>query len=130
MKFASILAAAFIAASASTVAPLALAHADHGKPQYGGIYGEAGTFQLELVAGEHALTFYATLHGEVISTKGASGKVTILGADGSSSEVPLVAAGENQLIAKVKHKPAPGSKILAAVSMPGKPAANIRYVIE
>ncbi|HEU6454162.1 MAG TPA: hypothetical protein VN201_01725 [Roseateles sp.] len=130
MKFTSILAAALIAVSSSAVAPLALAHADHGKPQYGGIYGEAGTFQLELVAAEHTLTFYATLHGEPIATKGASGKVTILGADGSSSEAQLVAAGDNQLVAKIKQKPAPGSKILAAVSMPGKPAANIRYAIE
>ena len=130
MKFTFILAAALIAVSASAVAPSVLAHADHGKPQYGGIYGEAGTFQLELVAGEQALTFYATLHGEAIPTKGASGKVTILGADGSSSEAELIPAGNNQLIAKIKHKPAPGSKIVANVSMPGQKPANIRYAIQ
>jgi len=130
MKFPSIFAATLIAVSATVTAPLVLAHADHGKPQYGGIYGEAGTFQLELVAGEHALTFYATLHGEPIPTKGASGKVTILDAEGGSSEAVLTPHGSNQLVAKIKSKPATGSKVVANVTMPGQQAANIRYAIQ
>ncbi|MDE2600548.1 MAG: hypothetical protein KGL40_13090 [Rhodocyclaceae bacterium] len=130
MKFTSILAAALIAVSASAIAPSVLAHAEHGKPQYGGIYGEAGAFQLELVAGEQALTFYATLHGEPIPTQGASGKVTILGADGSSNQAILTPAGNNQLVARIKSKPAAGSRIVANISLPGQKPALIRYAIE
>ncbi len=129
MKLASTLISITTAALIAVAAPLAHAHAEHGMPQYGGIYGEAGTFQLELVAKNKEIVFYATLHGEPIATKGASGKVTILGAEGKT-EVELHAAGDNKLVAKLKDKLASGSKIVATVTMPGKDTANIRYSIQ
>ena len=44
--------AALAAAAVLAVVPAATrAHADHGKPQHGGVVAEAGSFQGELVAG-------------------------------------------------------------------------------
>jgi copper(I)-binding protein len=125
MKLASILAAAMIAVAAPTVH----AHAEHGQPQYGGIYGEAGTFQAELLIKDTQATIYLSNHDDVISSKGATGKLTILGADGKS-EVELKPGADNQMTATLKAKPAKGTKVMATITLPGKKAANVRYVIE
>lgn len=125
MKLISILAAGLIA----TTSPLVFAHAEHGQPQYGGIYGEAGIFQLELVAKDKQFVLYVTDHGESVSTKGATGKLTVLGTDGKS-EVALKPAGENQLIGKVGAKPAKGTKVVATVTLAGKKTATVRFVLE
>ena len=125
MKFASLLTATLIAIAA----PAVHAHAEHGQPQYGGIYGEAGTFQAELVVKGSKVTLYLTVHGEPLSAHGASGKLTVLGADGKS-EVELKPAADNQLVAHLKNPLAKGAKIVASVALPGKAAANVRYSIE
>jgi hypothetical protein len=125
MKLASILTAALIAIAA----PAVHAHATHGQPQYGGIYGEAGTFQAELVVKDAQVTIYITLHGEPVSAKGASGKLTILGADGKQ-EVELKPASDNKLLAHLKSPLAKGSKVVANITLEGKGPANVRYSIE
>ena len=125
MKLASILTAALIAVAA----PAVHAHAEHGQAQYGGIYGEAGTFQAELVVKDTQATIHVTNHGQALSTKGASGKLTILAADGKS-EVELKPAADNQLVAVLKTKPAKGAKIVASITLAGKSPANVRYVVE
>lgn len=125
MKLTSILTAALVAVSA----PAVYAHAEHGQPQYGGIYGEAGTFQAELVVKDSKVTIYLSNHGEAVSAKGATGKLIILGA-GGKSEVELKPAADNQLVAELKAKPAKGDKAVATITLPGKSAANVRYAIE
>lgn len=126
MKLASILTSAIIAVAA----PAVHAHAEHGQPQYGGIYGEAGTFQAELVIKDAQATLHLSNHGEALSAQGASGKLTVMGADGKRSSVNLAPAAGNQLVAKLEGKPAAGSKIIASIVLPGRQPANIRYVIE
>jgi hypothetical protein len=121
--------ASFITAMLIVVTPATYAHEDHGHPQYGGIYGEAGTFQLELVLKDKQTILYATLHGEPLSTKGATGKLTILTASGKT-EVDLKPAGENQLVAALQDKLTKGSKVVASVTLEGKKPANVRYAIE
>lgn len=125
MKLASILTAVLVAVAS----PAAFAHAEHGQPQYGGIYGEAGTFQAELLIKDTQATIYLSSHGEAVSAKGATGKLTILDADGKS-EVELKPAADNQLVATLKSKPAKGAKVMATITLPGKKAANVRYVTE
>jgi hypothetical protein len=125
MKLASLLATVLF----TVTAPAVHAHAEHGQPQYGGIYGEAGTFQLELVIKDKQVILYATNHDAELSTKGATGKLTILAAEGKI-EAELKPAGENQLVAELRNKPAKGSKIVATVTLPGKKPANVRYAIE
>ena len=129
MKISSILTAVLIAVSSLLAVPAAQAHSEHGRPQYGGIYGEAGTFQAELVIKDTQATLYLSNHGEPVSATGASGKLLILSADGKS-EVELKPAGANQLVATLKAKPAKGTKVVATVVLKGKKAANVRYVIE
>ena len=125
MKLASILTAALVAVAS----PAAFAHAEHGQPQYGGIYGEAGNFQAELVIKDTQATIYLSNHGDPVSAKGATGKLTILGADGKS-EVELKPTADNQLVATLKTKPVKGDKVMATITLPGKKPANVRYAIE
>lgn len=117
------------AAALCLAAPAVMAHAEHGHPQYGGIYGEAGTFQAELVIKDKQAIIYLSNHGEPISTKGATGKLLILAADGKS-EVELRPGADNQLVATLKAKPAKGTKAVATLTLEGKKPANVRYVIE
>ncbi len=125
MKLTHILCAAVLAIST----PLVLAHAEHGKPQYGGIYGEAGTFQLELVNQDKQVVLYVTVHGEPLSTKGATGKLTILGGDGKR-DVELQPSGSHQLVAKLPGKLSKGSKVVATVKLTNQNPATVRFVIE
>jgi hypothetical protein len=125
MKLTSLITAAAIAFAS----PAVFAHATHGQPQYGGIFGEAGAFQTELVLKDKAAVLYITVHGEPLSTKGASGKLTILDANGKT-EVELKPADDNQLIAAFKVKPGKGAKVVASVTLPGKSPASVRYSIE
>lgn len=125
MKLASILISAIIAVAA----PAVHAHAEHGQPQHGGIYGEAGVFQAELVLKETQLTLYISNHGEPVATKGAKGKLTVLGKDGKI-EVTLQPAGNDQLVATLPSKPAKGSKAVASITLAGGKPANIKYTLD
>lgn len=129
MKLASLIAATLIAAGAVVGTTAAHAHAEHGKPQYGGIFAEGMYFQTELVLKEQQAVIYITLHGVPQSTRGASGKLTVLDA-GAKQETELKPAADNQLVATLKTKPGPGSKLVATIHMPGQPAVNVRFALE
>jgi hypothetical protein len=107
-------------------ASLALAHGDHGKPMYGGVFVEAGEAQFEVVAKDGKVTVYATLHGTPLATTGATGKVTAL-AGTAKTEVALKATTENRLEGK-GDLPA-GAKLLVNVQWPGKSALQGRAVM-
>ncbi|MBX9848894.1 MAG: hypothetical protein K2X64_06340 [Rhodocyclaceae bacterium] len=64
-----------------------------------------------------------------MSTKGATGKLILLGSDGKR-DVELKPAGENQLTGKVSAKPAKGTKVVATITLPGKKTATVRFVLE
>lgn len=104
----------------------ALAHADHGKPQFGGVVAEAGMAQFEVVGKDGRITVHVTSHGTPVETAGASGKLTVL--DGASkSEIDLAPAGENRL--QGAGKVPAGAKLLLNVKLPGKPALQARAVM-
>lgn len=103
-----------------------LAHGEHGKPQYGGLYGEAGTFQAELVTGASEVSLYLSVHGEALASQGATAKLLVLAA-GDKRELVLTPAGANRLSAKLSSPLAKGSKAVASITLPGKPLATIRY---
>ena len=101
---------------ALSVPMTALAHADHGKPQFGGIVAEAGEAQFEIVPRDGKVVVHTSHHGSPVTMSGASGKLTIL--DGSKkSEIILKAAGDNRLEGG-GTVPA-GAKLLLNVQMPG-----------
>lgn len=108
---------------------LAFAHADHGRPQYGGVVAEAGLFQAELVAKRDVLTIYLSNHEEKVDSTSAGAKLTlIIGA--SKVQVGLAPAGDNKLEAKGNFDLPKGSKVDAQITLPGKPARSVSFEIQ
>lgn len=118
--------ACLLALQCLLTAPLVLAHAEHGRPQYGGQVGEAGLFQAELVISGSEASLYLTQHGEPIAAKGATGTLRLL-MGGVKHEVPLLPDSGNRLRAKLPAVPTKGSVIVVTVQPAGMAPANIRY---
>lgn len=117
-----------VAATALVAATPAHSHEDHGKPQYGGVVAEAGHYQAELVAKPDRLTLHITEHGVPLPTAGGSAKLTLL-VSGRKSEVTLPPAGDNRFEAKGSFN-VQGAKIVAALTVPGKPAKTLRFALD
>ena len=103
----------------------ALAHAEHGQPQFGGVVAEAGEAQFELVGKDGKITVHVTNHGQAIDTAGASGKLNIL-AGAEKREVELKPAGANRLEGQGTY--VAGAKLLLQVQLPGKKPLQARTV--
>ena len=118
-----------LATAANFIAPSpALAHEDHGKPQFGGVVAEAGHYQAELVARSDSLTIHVTEHGTPVPTAGGSAKVTLL-AGGKKTEVALTPAGNNRFEAKGTFD-LKGTKAVAALKVPGNPPKTLRFALD
>ena len=115
----------FAAALAAPALP-AWSHADHGKPQFGGIVAEAGEAQFEIVGKGGQVTVYATNHGAPVATAGASGKLTVL-VGAQKTEVLLKPAGDNRLAGP--GNAAAGAKLLLQVQWPDKKPLQARAVM-
>ncbi|MBK6853387.1 MAG: hypothetical protein IPG93_17860 [Burkholderiales bacterium] len=104
-------------------------HTHEHKPLHGGIVVEASDIDFELVARADVITLYVRDHGKPAATLGATGKLTLLsGAD--KAEAVLAPAGDNKLEAKGSFKVAPGTKLVATVTLAGKKAVNVRFAIK
>jgi hypothetical protein len=126
-KWLIVCAVAALALSSAFTSTIVLAHAEHGKPQYGGVVGEAGDFQVELVVKADTMTMYITDHGKALSAKGAAAKVTLL-VGATKSEANLTAAADGKTLeAKGAYKVAKGTKAVAVVTLAGKPAKTVRF---
>ena len=124
--------AALALAAVTTTA--AHAAGDHGaghdhKPHHGGIVAEANDMDYELVVQPGTLTLHLRDHGKPAKTEGAIAKLTLLNGT-EKSEVVLAPAGEGKLEAKGAFKVAPGTKVVALVTLPGKKAANVRFAVK
>lgn len=118
-----------LATAATFIAPSpAIAHEDHGKPQFGGVVAEAGHYQAELVARSDSLTIHVTEHGTPMPTAGGSAKVTLL-AGGKKTEVALTPAGNNRFEAKGTFD-LKGAKAVAALKVPGNPPKTLRFALD
>lgn len=118
----------WIAALAWALAAPAWAH-DHGHaPQHGGIVAEAADVDYELVLQPQAITLYLRDHGKALATEGASGKLTLL-LGTQKTELPLSPASDGRLQALHPPALASGAKLLAQVSLPGRKAATVRFVL-
>ena len=123
------LAAALAAACLAFTAP-AFADGKHDhSPKHGGIVVEANNLDFELVAKPDLITVYVRDHGKLASTKGATGKLTIL-AGSEKTEVPLAPAGEDRMEAKGSFKVAAGTRIVATINLQGKKPSNVRFAIK
>lgn len=115
-----------LALALSAYGNAALAHAEHGQPQYGGVVAEAGEAQIEIVSKDGQLTAYLSNHGNPVPATGATGKLVAM-AGTTKSEFELKAIGDNRLQG-AGNIPA-GAKLLITVQWPGKKPLQARAVM-
>jgi hypothetical protein len=127
MKFKTLLTAATLAFAATAFA--ADEHSHGAKPQHGGVVTEASDIEFELVAKADAITVFVRDHGKALATQGATGKLTVLTGT-EKSEAALAPAGDNKLEAKGAFKVGPGTKLVAAVNLPGRKPINVRFALQ
>jgi uncharacterized Zn-binding protein involved in type VI secretion len=100
---------------------------DHA-PKHGGVVVETKSGDLELVAKPDLIVIHVSDHGKAMKLTAASGKVTVFNGN-DKSEAPLALVGD-KLEAKGSFKAAPGAKVLAEVSINGKPAVSARFTLK
>jgi hypothetical protein len=122
-RIAIMLAAVALAASAA-----AYADGEH-KPKYGGVVAVVKDMEYELVAKPDSMSVFVEDHGRKVDTKGATAKLVLL-TGGDKTEVALVPVGENGLGAKGMFKVSTGTKVVATITLAGKPPINARYEIK
>jgi hypothetical protein len=103
------------------------AHAEHGKPQFGGVVAEAGEAQFEIVAKDGKITVHVSNHGAPVDTAGAKRQADGAGRRTAKSEIVLKPAGKN-LLQAAGNAPS-GAKLLINVQLPGKKALQARAVM-
>ena len=112
---------------ASTIALPAIAAEDHA-PKHGGVVAETKAGDLELVAKPELIVIHVSDHGKPMKLSSASGKVTVFNGN-DKTEAPLALVGD-KLEAKGSFKLGAGSKVLAEVSLNGKPAVAARFTLK
>ena len=132
----TILAAALLAL-ASMAAPTRAAdehdhdhdHAAHEHaPKYGGIVEEANGMDYELVVKPDMARLYVDGHDAKVSVKGGKATVTFL-ANGQSSKLVLLPAGENWFEVKGAVPSGPGLRAVAVVMLRGK-TSSVRFAMK
>jgi len=100
---------------------------DHA-PKHGGVVLETKAGDLELVAKPELIVIHVSDHGKPMKLASATGKVTVFNGK-DKTEAPLVLASD-KLEAKGSFKVAAGAKVLAEVSLNGKPAVSARFTLK
>lgn len=100
---------------------------DH-DPKHGGVVVETKGGDMELVAKPGLIVIHVSDHGKPMKLTSASGKVTIYNGS-EKADAPLALAGD-RLEAKGSFKVAAGTKVLAEVSLNGKPAVAARFTLK
>ena len=127
MKKLHTLASSLLLAAALAAPAAVMAHAEHGQPQYGGIFAEAGEAQLELVNQAGKVALHVTQHGAPVPVQGGKARLTVL-EGGAKRELQLAPAAENRLEAAASLKP--GAKVVAAVELPGRKPLQARFEVK
>ena len=90
--------------SALLLAMTVHAGGNHGKPLHGGIVAESSAFEAELVVKQTLATIYLNDHGKDLSSKGVTGKLTVLAEGKTYTATP----GELLVERMVKELKRPG----------------------
>ena len=104
---------------ATALALPAFAAEDH-TPKHGGVVVETKAGDLELVAKPELIVIHVSDHGKPMKLSSASGKVTVFNGN-DKTEAPLALIGD-KLEAKGSFKLGAGTKVLADLTVNGKPA--------
>lgn len=113
---------------ATLVASPALAAGEDHKPKFGGVVVETKSGDFELVAKPDQIVIHVSDHGKPLKLTSASGKVTIF--NGAESKDAPLALVSDKLEAKGPFKIAAGTKVLAEVSVNGKPSVAARFTLK
>lgn len=105
----------------------ALAAEDH-VPKHGGVVVETKAGDLELVAKPDLMVLHVSDHGKAMKLTSGSGKLTVFNGN-EKTEAALALVGD-KLEAKGSFKVAAGTKVLAEVSLNGKPAVSARFALK
>ncbi len=122
------LAAAITVALAGAAAAQAASEKHDHQPLHGGVVVEVKDTDYELVAKPTLIQLHLRAHGKPADVSQASARLTLLtGSD--KQEVELKPAG-GKLEAAGSFKLAAGTKAVALVSIAGKPAGTVRFVLK
>ena len=99
---------------------------DH-KPRHGGIVVEFNAVDYELVAKPTVLQLYLRGHGKATDMSAAAAKLTLL--SGTEKQVVELKPAGNKLEAAGTFKVGPGTKVVALVTVAGKPAGTVRFAL-
>ena len=96
-------------------------------PQHGGVVVEMKAIDYELVATPGRLQLHLRAHGTATDLAKASARLTLLKGS-TKQDVTLQPAG-NTLEATGSFLVGPGTKVVALVTIDGKPAGTVRFVL-
>lgn len=105
----------------------AMAHGES-KPRHGGIVQVANDVNFELVVEADGATIYLVDHDEPMSSKGISGKLTVLNGS-EKTEVDVKAIDGNKLQAK-GVKIASGAKVVAVLNNVEGKTSTVRFTVK
>lgn len=100
---------------------------DH-QPRHGGIVATSKLMDYELVARPTLIQLYLRDHGKTVDATQAGARLTLL-TGSEKQEVALKPAG-NHLEAAGSFKLGPGTKVVAVVSLAGKPLGTARFALK
>lgn len=120
-------AAALCVPLAGLLPAAALAHENTLLPRHGGVVVEVRDVEYELVAQPQRLALHVRDHGRALITPEARARITLL-TRGQTQQVELRPNG-TQLQADGRFDLGPGSKVVATVTLPGRPSATARFVL-
>lgn len=112
---------------ASAIALPVFAAEDH-VPKHGGVVVETKAGDLELVAKPDLMVLHVSDHGKAMKLTSGSGKLTVFNGN-EKTEAALALVGD-KFEAKGSFKVASGTKVLAEVSLNGKPAVSARFALK
>ena len=128
MKTQALLASIALALAGSAFAAGEHNHAHEHKPLHGGVVVEVKDMDYELVAKPTVIQLHLRDHGKPTDVAKASAKLTLL-SGAEKQEVELKPAGD-KLEATGTFKVGPGTKVVALVTIAGKPAGTVRFALK
>ena len=128
MKFSKVVALAALVSVGPAFAADKHDHAHEHESMHGGVVVEAKDLDLELVAKPEVIQLHLRDHGKPVDVANGSAKLTLL-SGANKQDVELKPAGD-RLEAKGSFKVGAGTKLVAVVTLPGKPSTTARFTLK
>jgi len=103
-------------------------HAHEHESMHGGVVVEVKDLDLELVAKPEVIQLHLRDHGKPVDVANGSAKLTLL-SGANKQDVELKPSGD-RLEAKGSFKVGAGTKLVAVVTLPGKPSTTARFTLK